>query len=68
MEDPGPPSDILRRLRPAVPLTEADAEQLHNLLAGVRAAADRMASLAPVFPAELDAGRLSQTVDGEDSS
>ena len=68
MEQPGSISGILRRLKSVAPLTEADAEQLHQLLAGVSLAADRMAALAPIFPADIDTGRLSQTVDGDDGS
>lgn len=67
MEDPGSPSDILDRMKSVAPLNEADAEQLHQLLAGVRAAADLIAELTPVFPAEIDVNRLSLTVDGDDA-
>lgn len=67
MEDPGPPSNIQQRLKSVAPLSEADAEQLHQLLLGVRAAATRMSELAPVFPDEVDPGQLSLTVDGNDS-
>ncbi len=65
MEDPGSPSDIIRRMGSIAPLTKADATQLHQLLAGVRAAADRMTELAPVFPDEIDPALLSLTVDGD---
>lgn len=67
MEDPGSPADIRQRMKSVAPLNEADAEQLHNLLVGVRAAANRMADLAPVFPGEIDSSRLSLTIDGEDA-
>ena len=50
-----------------VPITEADATQLHQLLQGVHAAATTMASLAPVFPGEVDPARLSLTVDGQET-
>ena len=53
-------------MRSIAPLNEADAEQLHQLLEGVRAAADRMQELAPVFPAEVDPSQLSHTVDGDE--
>lgn len=64
MEDPGQVADVLSRMSRIAPLTEGDAEQLHQLLTGVKAAADRMAELAPVFPAEVDTSQLSTTVDG----
>lgn len=64
MEDPGTPSDVLRHMRKVAPLSAADAEQLHQLLTGVRAAAQRMAELAPVFPGEIDPEKLSRTIDG----
>ncbi len=68
MEDPGTVADILAKMSAVAPLTESDAEQLHQLLAGVKASADRMAELAPVFPAEVDPGQLSTNVDGDDGS
>ncbi len=65
MEDPGTVADVHKRIGAIAPLNEQDAEQLHQLLTGVKAAADRMAELAPVFPAEVDASMMSTTVDGE---
>lgn len=65
MQDPGSVQDILMRMSAIAPLTEQDAEQLQPLLNGVKAAADRMASLAPVFPGEVDTSKLSVTADGE---
>jgi hypothetical protein len=67
MENPGSPADILRRISTIVPITESDAAQLHQLLQGVHAATTTMASLAPVFPDEVDPARLSLTVDGQDA-
>ena len=63
MNDPGTPQDVYRNLRKTVPLTEEDSEQLHHLLQGVKASADHMDWLAPVFPDEVDPARFSTTVD-----
>ncbi len=66
MQDPGSPSDIMQRMMSTAPMSQSDAEQLHQLLAGVNAAATRMAELVPIFPAEVDPNLLSLTVDGND--
>jgi hypothetical protein len=51
-----------------VPIAEADAAQLHQLLQGVHAAAETMNRLVPVFPAEIDPSALTLTVDGQDEN
>jgi hypothetical protein len=68
MENPGSPADILRRMGKTVPIAEADAAQLHQLLQGVHAAAETMNRLVPVFPAEIDPSALTLTVDGQDEN
>ena len=68
MEDPASPQEVKRRMRSVAPLTDEDAEQLFALLQGVHASAKRMADIVPVFPGEVDAKTLSQTVDGDDAA
>jgi len=63
MDDPISSQEVSRRLSSIVSLSDGDAEQLFQLLKGVKAASDRMAEIVPIFPGEVDAKSLSQTVD-----
>ena len=52
------------RGRQIVPLSNGDIDQLKELIAGVRTAADLMESLIQPFDGEIDVSTMSRTVEG----
>jgi hypothetical protein len=58
--------EIANRARLAAPVTGDDIEALTPLIEGVIESVRRLREVLPEFPAELDGGSLSRTVNGNE--